>query len=61
MVKPTVECTFDEIVDDATRRIHDALLRGGSREMRSAIWIAMSIAIDWRRLQDAKEKKLKNG
>lgn len=39
--------TFDELVELHTRNIHTALLEGGSKGMKTAIFIAMSWAAEW--------------
>ena len=54
-MKTLQEMTFAELVDDAARRVHDGLLTNGGQGMRSALWIAMSTAIDWRAHQQKKE------
>ena len=39
--------TFDELVDQAARDIHSALLKGGGQEMRSSVHLWLSIATQW--------------
>jgi hypothetical protein len=41
------ENTFKELVEEATRNIHSALLIGGAKEMKSEIYIQMNKAILW--------------
>lgn len=50
------DLTFDELVEEATRRIHSALLDGGGKEMKSKIFLYMSSAIQWSQAQDKKKK-----
>lgn len=50
-------CSFDELVNDHTRRVFDALMRGGTNEFRGDLRIAMDSAIQWRLQCDKYEKQ----
>ncbi len=39
--------TFDELVEDVTRRVHLGLIEGGGKEMKSRIYMGMEQAIKW--------------
>lgn len=39
--------SFDEMVEEATRSIHSALLEGGGKEMKSRVFLWLSTAIQW--------------
>lgn len=45
--KELKDLEFKELVDEATRQVHDGLLTKGSAGMRSAIWSWLSTAIQW--------------
>lgn len=47
--------TFNDLVDEAARQIHDALLRGGSKEMKSVLFSYMSTAANFK--EEQKRKK----
>jgi hypothetical protein len=49
-------CSFDELVDEHTMRVFDALIRGGTREFKGDLRIAMDSAIQWR-LECGKHEK----
>lgn len=51
--------TYSELVDDATRAIHSALLEGGGRNMRGAVHTWLNQAILWDRRDQQKQKKTK--
>jgi len=50
-------CSFDKLVDDNTRSVFDALMRGGTREFKGDLRIAMDSAIRWRLECDKYEKQ----
>lgn len=52
------ELSFEELVDFATRNIHSALLVGGGKEMKSAVYMSMDRAITWY-IEQQKVEKLK--
>lgn len=52
-------CSFDELVNDHTMRVVDALIRGGFRELKGDLRIAMDSAISWRLLCDKYSKQQK--
>ena len=54
------DMTFEELVDEAARSIHSRLLEGGSKEMKSAIYLWMSTAIRWHGSTTAKPPKKKS-
>lgn len=46
-LNPSEPKSFKEFVDEMTRATHDALLRGGSVEMRGEIWRYLSYFAEW--------------
>ena len=47
MEKHHTDMTFDELIDLHTRQIHMSLLGGGSKEMHSAVALAMMQTLQW--------------
>ena len=39
--------TFEDIVDEATRQIHTALLEGGGKAMKAKVHTYLSYIIQW--------------
>ena len=52
-------CSFDKLVDDHTMRVFNALIRGGTREFKGDLRIAMDSAIQWRLECDKYDKQQK--
>ena len=50
-------CSFDHMVDDHTRRVSNAFMRGGGKELNSYLRSAMDSAIRWRLECDKYEKQ----
>ena len=48
---PLEQQSFDELVDQASRRIHSELLAGGGKFMKNEIHLWMAQAILWSRRQ----------
>lgn len=40
-MKTHADMTFDEFVEDCTRRIHSSLLKGGGEEMRKEVYVCI--------------------
>jgi hypothetical protein len=59
-------CTFDELAEHATIKIHSALLKGGGKEMETAVYTWMTKAIEFEKIKhdqkniDNFETKLSN-
>lgn len=49
--------TFNDLVDEATQRIHMGLLEGGGREMKSRVHVSLDQAIRWY-IEQEKAKRL---
>ena len=49
--KKLEENTFNELVDAATRDIHNALLEDGGKGMKRAVFTWLSTAAQWRELR----------
>ena len=47
MVKAVKDWTFDELANEVTRRLHDALIRGGGKEMRAEFHLIYNIITQW--------------
>lgn len=58
MVQQLEDMMFADLVDEATREIHDGLLTGGGKGLRSAVWTSMNTAIAWRKARDVKQEKV---
>lgn len=56
---PFKDQTFDDLVRDATRRIHEGLLEHGGPGMRSAVHVSLDIAIRWYQEQEEHKPKTK--
>jgi len=41
--------TFEKLVEEATRRIHSALLEGGGKEMKSEVYLWLGKAVEFDR------------
>lgn len=54
--KPLEELSYEEMVDEATREIHDGLLQNGSVGMRRAIHTYLSTALRWKEAQDKRNR-----
>ena len=52
---PLEEMTFNELVDEATRDIHSALLEDGGKGMKRAVFLWLSTTAQWRDLRRDKE------
>jgi len=46
--------TFDELASESVRRLHDALLRGGGKEMKTEFYLVFDIITQW---QESKHKR----
>lgn len=57
MSKPLEEMTYEELVDYSTQQIFGGLINGGTKEMHSRVYLWLSQAIQWRRMQDDGKKK----
>jgi hypothetical protein len=56
-MKNEKDWTYNELVEEATREIHSALLEGGGRNMRSTVHMWLNQAILWDKRMEGKEKK----
>lgn len=46
-MKKLEELSFDELTDQATFGIFNGLIEGGTKQMKSQIWLWMSTVIRW--------------
>ena len=46
--------TFDQLVEEATLRIHGALLEGGGPAMKAAVYLWLQQAIIWKEKNEKK-------
>ena len=56
-MKDIKDMTFDELVDEATRKIHSGLLAEGGKGMRSEVYTWLDRAIRWREWRGEASKK----
>lgn len=54
MSKKLEDMTYDELVDEMTRRAHSALLESGGKGLRNAIFMALQTAMTWNEKRDKK-------
>jgi len=50
------DTTFEQLVDDASRSIHEALLVGGGKEMKAKVHMWLQTAIIWNQSKKKDEK-----
>ena len=53
--KPLVEHSFNDLVEEATRDIHNALLEDGGKGMKRAVFTWLSTTAQWRDLRKEKQ------
>lgn len=56
-MKKEILPTFEQLVTEATMRIHFALLESGSKGFRQAISQSLSLALLWKENLDKEKKK----
>lgn len=59
MDKDLKDYTFDELVKEALRHLHDALLQGGIPKMHGRLYLFMDLAIQWREEREKQTEKKK--
>jgi hypothetical protein len=51
------DLTFQELVDKCSVDIHSGLLEGGGKGLKSSVWLALNMAVQWRMAQEELAKK----